>query len=770
MGNHFKIYIKHLAKNKLYTFITISGFAVSLMFVFLLGVYIRQELSVDQFHANKDRIYRLSHEDNAGFGPLIGATLKSQFPGIETFTRIAQGEVNGRFQGNELTRFKWMMADSSFFTMFSYKLLAGETTQVLATKNSAVLSESFARKIYGNENPVGKWFTAKDLNLQITGIVRDMPDNTHFEKCDIILNYNCLPELWGEKDILRNNDNSSFGLYLMAKPGTNLPAKAPQILAQFKKDYWMYKQDFVKTVKFEPLTEVYFSKEWSQAVRQNTRTTIFIFGGIALLILIIAIINYVNLTIAQSGFRSKETAIKRLMGGSQNKLLLQQVTESIALSFFAAFLAIGLAFTAEPFFNTQMGCHLNLKSQINFAFLLEMIGSILLIGFVSGIVPALAISKLNPVEVVKGNVLRTNKNGYAKALIAFQYGVAIILLVCTLTISRQSDFIQNYDMGFNRENLFWMENTIKPGQKEVFRDLLKAIPGVSEVSYCCGAPGSDRNNISFEHSGKPVSFNTFAVDSTFFKLFGIKVVPTNVAYSKKGVWLNKTGIQTLGLGENPVSFRIGKSEFTILGIIDNFNYESLYDRVEPLLITQLEANEEPWKIIVKLNGTNTVQAVGQIKKAQSSFTGGIPMDSGFVDDNVNQWYISAQKQSKLIGAFTLLSILISSMGIFAMSLYYIQQKVKEIGIRKVNGARISEVISMLNRDFVRWVTIAFVIATPIAYYAMHRWLENFAYQTSLSWWIFALAGLLALGIALLTVSWQSWKAATRNPVEALRYE
>jgi len=770
MGNHFKIYLKHLKKNKVYTFVTIFGFSVSLMFVFLLGIYIKQELSVDQFHANKDRIYRLSRDNGAGFGPAIAETLKNQYPDIETFTRIYVNGGNAKFRGNELTRFKYMLADSSFFSMFSFKLKEGYTAQVLATKNSVVLSESFARKIYGNENPVGKSFTMNKLDFLVTGVALNFPDNTQFEKYDAILNFRALADIWGWKELLTSNDNSSFGLYLMVKPGTDLPSKTPQILAQFKKDYWLYTQNFAKTLKLEPLTEVYFSKEESPAIKQNSRIAIFLFGGIAILILVIAIINYINLTVAQAGFRSKETAIKKLMGGSKGMLLRQHISESVALSFFATIIAIVLAFLAEPFFNAQMNCQLNLKSQISIAFLIQLAGIVLAIGFVSGIVPALVVNKLNPVEVVKGNVLRTSKKGYTKALIAFQYGIAIVLLVCTWTIARQSRFLQNYDMGYNRENLFWMENTVEAQQKDAFRNVMKAIPGVTEVSFCRGTPIDGGNNQSFNYKEKPVSFQEFVVDSAYFGLFGMKVEAIGTAYSKNGVWINKAAIQQLELDNKPVSVPLYKDNLPVLGIVKDFNFRSLRTKIGPLIVRQLQPNDNAWKILVKLDGTNLAQTAENIKKAQASFTGGIPMDSGFIDNEVNQWYSREVKQSRLIGAFTILSIMISSMGIFAMSLYYIQQKIKEIGIRKVNGARVSEVITMLNRDFVKWVAIAFAVATPIGWYAMSRWLENFAYKTDLSWWIFALAGLLALGIALLTVSWQSWKAATRNPVEALRYE
>jgi putative ABC transport system permease protein len=765
-----KMFFKYLTRNKLYTFVTLSGFAVSLMFVVLLSVYIKQELSVDQFHSNKDRIFRLIRDNEASFSPPTGAFISTHFPGVESYTRIYRNSWNSKFQEKQQEKVEYLLADSSFFTMFSFKLREGNPAEVLALKNSAGLSSSFARKIFGNENPVGKTFLINQISLIITGVFEEMPVNTHFEKCDAIINFNVLAELWGWKELLTTNDNSSFGLYIMAKRGADLPSKAPQILELFKKDYWVFSQGFSKTLGFEPLTSVYFSKAGGPAIRQNSRTSVFIFGAITLLILIIAIINYINLTVAQSGFRAKETAVKKIMGGSKIVLLSQHIFESVILTFLASIVAIILAFVAEPFFNTQMDCSLNLRHQFKFSMVLIMLGIIITTGFISGIIPAIVVNKFNLIDVIKGSFARKSKATYSKILIAFQYTIAIILIICTWTISRQAKFMQNYNTGFNKENLFYMENTITSSQKTAFRNILKSIPGVIDVSFCRGTPLDGGNNQSFNYKDKPVSFQEFVVDSVFFKVMGIKINKTDVAFSKNGVWINKAATKILDLGANPVSFRFYNNDLPVLGIIEDFNFRSLRTKIGPLIVRQLTDNDLPWGILVKLEGTNLISTADKIKQAQASFTSGVPMESGFVDEAINQFYIKEVKQSRLIGAFTILSIIISSMGIFAMALYYIQQKVKEIGVRKINGAEVSEVIIMLNKNFINWVALAFIIASPVAWILMHKWLQNFAFRTELTWWIIAMAGILALGVALLTVSWQSWKAARRNPVEALRYE
>ena len=769
-SNSLKSFIKFLGKNKLYSFVTISGFAVSLMFVMLLSVYINQELSVDQFHENKERTYRLYREENATFGAPTGEFIKNQLPEVEAYTRISEMDGSGVFPGNRKTRIHYLLADSSFFTMFSFRLLEGDPHRVLETKDRAVLSESFANKMFGNEKAVGQSFEMNNKTFLVAGIIEDMSPATHFNSFDAVITFDMLAEFWNYPELLTTNGNSSFAVYFQAKDGTHLPAKAPVILKQFTNDYWLYKQGFAKELQFEPLTDVYFSDSASPATRRNSKTSVFMFGAIALLILIIAIINYINLTMAQTGERSREFAIKKLMGSSKQALLMHQIMESVALSMLAAFIAAGMAFIAEPFFNNQMNTNLNLIHQINGSFVLLALAVILLTGIVSGIIPALMAQKFNPVEIVKGNFTFRTRKSYSKILIAFQYAVAVILLVSTLTIYRQSEFMQNYDMGFNKENLFWMDNTVQPSQKAAFRNELRSIPGVEEVSFCSGMPIDGGNNQSFRYKDKPVSFQQFKGDSLYLKIFGFNVRKTENAYSQDGVWINRKAAKIMELGDNPSSIRFYDNALPVLGVIENFNFRSLHEQVGPAIIMQLGEKDFPWSIVVKINSANIIETVERIKDVQAEFTGGLPMESGFVDSTVDQWYTKEIKRSKLIGAFTFLSIIISSMGIFAMSLYYIQQKVKEIGVRKVNGAKVSEVVAMLNKDFLIWVLLAFLVASPIAWYTMHKWLENFAYKTTLSWWIFALAGLLALGIALLTVSWQSWRAATRNPVEALRYE
>lgn len=762
-------YILHLYRNKLYTLITVSGFAISIMFVLLLGIYIRQELSVDHFHVHKDRIFRLVRDGGATFAPPIGDDIMNQHPEVETYTRLYNDTYSIKLPDGQQVQASSHMVDPAFFEIFSFPLIKGDPREVMAAKNSVVITSSFARNFF-NDNPVGHVISLNDQDFMVTGIIEDIPDNSHISKCEIFLNFAVLFDIWGWPEGLTSYGNSSFGMYFLARVQTDLPSKAPQILEKFMKDYWLFSEGYSKTLYFEPLTDVYYSHEYGPGIRHNSKTSIVIFGSIAFLIMIIAIINYINLTIAQSGFRSKEFAIKKLMGSSKRAVFIQNISESVILASAATCLAVVLAYLAEHFFNNQMDSNLNLGRQFNLTFISFLILMGLMIGVVSGLFPALVTDKYQPLDIVKGALTRKTRNYYSRLLIAFQYSVAIVLVLSTWTISRQSSYMRNYDVGFDTDNIFRMENTIQPHQKETFRDQLLTIPGVTAVSFCMGTPVDGGNNQSFTYNDKPMSFQEFVVDSSFFELMGISISETQTAYSKDGWWINETAVRMLELGDNPASFKFHDSDVPVLGIIEDFNFEPLHRPVGPVMVRQLNEASYPWSILVKVEGHNPLETASQIKAVQSEFTGGVPMESAFVDDTLNQWYQKEFRQARLIGAFTILSIIISTMGIFAMSLYYIQLRIKEIGIRKVNGAKVWEVMAMLNFDFVKWVIIAFVAATPIAWYSMNSWLQNFAYRTELRWWMFAMAGMLALAVAILTVSWQSWQAARRNPVEALRYE
>lgn len=770
---NLRTFLKHLQKHKLYTAISIFGFAISLMFVILLGVYVKNELSVDTFHSKKERLYRMTHGEHAGFGCPSGGLLMSKFPEIESYSRLFYS--NGFLEVNkgEKVKFKGLMVDSSFFRMFDFKLLEGAKETVLKDKMSIVITRSYALKLFGKMPELGTLIKINDQHeFRIKGIMEDMPENTHFSKVDFLMDFPSIATLWDAPTLLTTYNNNSFGLYLLAKKGSNLKAKLPAMLEEFKKVNWMFKRGHVKTLDAEPITTVYFSKSelWG-GIKTNSKTRIKVLSAIILLILLLAIVNYINLTISQAGFRSKETAIRKLLGGKKWTFVLQYICESIILCLIALGIALLLSIFAEPIVNELLDTKLHLQQAFSFSFIGLAVLFTSFVGIISGVLPALKISSFDPIAVVKGTFRMKEKRVYSRILIAFQYTLIIGLLSASLFIGKQTRYLQKFDVGFNKENIISLDNNLDSIQRISFKSEILRLPGVAHLCYVAGSPIDGGNNNSFTYKGQNMSFQRFAADTSFYKMMGLELKLTGVAYSENAWIFNEEAIKVLGLPENPTSFKFeyeGAKETPIYAVVKDFHFNDLHTKIGPAYLPVKV--RRPWSILIKLNGTNVYRTVSQIKETYARFTNGIPTEPIFFDKKIESWYTKEAKLSKIVMYFTLLTIIISVMGLFAMSLYYVQQKTKEIGIRKVNGATITEILKMLNKDFVKWVIIAFVIAAPIAYYAMYRWLENFAYKTSLSWWIFALSGSSALLIALFTVSWQSWRAANRNPVEALRYE
>jgi len=770
---NIKAFIKHLLKNKLYTLITVLGFTMSLTFVILLSVYLKNELSVNASQKNKDRIFRLTNEQFSNTAPPIGAWLQSEFPEIESFTRIYKRGTIIHTPDDRKVIFNYLLADSTFFKIFTVPLLEGNIETALKTKNSAVLNKNFAQKIFGDESPLGKELKlAGGVSFTVMGVYENLAKDTHFQEVDALVNFRLLADIWGSPDLMKSKGNCSFDLYLLTKEHTNLQNKIPEILKLFKEDFWIYRDERVKEVILEPLPEVYFSKITGHHAGANTnsKTLISILLAVVILILILSIINYINLTIAQSGMRAKEMAIRKLVGSSRFKLIKQYVIESVVLIFIAFSAAIFIAFLSEDIFNTLLDTKLNLNTAFSTNILLLSVLLISIIGFISGIIPAIIITRLKAIEVIKGGFRQKSKAVYSRALIGFQYIVVIVLLISTVVISKQSAFLMNKDLGFNSKNIISLPFLIKNHQKESLKNEFLKIPGITNVSYVRGTPIDGGNNNSFSYNDKPVSFQIFSVDSSFFEMSHIKIQPTGVAYSKNGIWINRTAVRGLEMDSIPKYFKKGEDKTPILGVIEVLHFRSLHQEVGMLMIYQLHDDDSPWNVLVEIDGNSVLETTSKMKETYSTFTQGLPIEYVFFDEEIASWYEKEKRTSSIIRYFAILSIIISVMGIFAMSIFYNQQRIKEIGIRKVNGATEFEIVKMLNKDFIKWVFIAFVIAVPIAYYALNKWLETFAYRIDLSWWIFAVAGVIALFIALITVSWHTFRSARKNPIESLRYE
>ena len=771
---NLRTYFKFLSKNKLYSIVSIFGFSISLMFVILLSLYAKQEMSVDNFHEKKDRIFLMTHDYTASFGNPVAQFVKDKCPEVESYVRVLSRPLTVEKKGSDKFRADALLADSTFFDIFSFKLLEGNPSQVLASQQSIVITPSFAKKVFGDENAIGKTVTVDKNEYLVTGIMAEIPQNSQIPQCDFILPYSNITHYWGGSWILDRSDNFGFTMYFLEKEGANINDKVPMLLDLFKENFWFYKNGFTDKLEFIPLTDVYFmlKESWSLDIKTNSKSLIKIYIGIAILILIIATLNYINMTVAQSGFRGKEAAIKKLLGSSKKSIIMQLLGESLFMTIITFGIGLVLAFLCEPYFNNVLTTKLELAQQFTLPVILLFIALILLVTFIAGLIPALVISGFSPIEVVKGTFARKIKTTYSKALIIFQYIVAIALLTCSFFIKEQSDFLINYEMGYKQDRILIMNNVLDTTQTVGFKNKLLSIAGVEKVSYTCGTPLDGGNNMSFEHDGQQYSFQELVVDSDFFSIFGVTIEDTGVPVSNESFWINRNAFESPLTNKKDMTINLGHDYIVpVAGVLSDMHFRSLHQNVEYFRIRRMTTGRFPWHIVVKIDDKADLLAVSnKVQEEYAKYNGGEITDVSFVGDTIQKWYEKENKLSSIITAFTLLTIIISIMGVFAMSMYMIKQKEKEIGIRKVNGATEMQILLMLNRDSLLRVLIAFVIASPIAYYAISKWLQDFSYRIDINWWTFALAGVIIVLLTLISVSYMTWKAATANPITILKNE
>jgi putative ABC transport system permease protein len=765
----FRTFLNFLGRNKLYTAINIFGFSISLMFVILLVTYTRQEYAVDQFHSNKERIFRLCDETDACFAPLIGRDLKARYPEIETYVRLFETDEVAT-TGERHLKAKILLSDPDFFRMFSFRLAEGDTAQVLRSKNGALLSESFARNLFPEGDYLDKTVTIKGESVPVTGILRPF-GNSQFVTPDVMLSFEeWAPLVYGWDGVLkRGYASASFPLYLMLKPHADLSAKMPDMLSHLKTYYWPYKDDHARELTIIPLTEVYLSNPLyaSEQIRIGSKTLINTFFSVAMLILLFAVINYINLSTAQSESRAREMAVRRLLGCSRKALFTRLIVESVLLCILSLLIALLLARTAEPVFNRILQTDISVSDLFSVSSLGIGAGIVILLGFLTGVIPASVITRVRPIDVVRGSFRHKTKMIYNKILIGFQYLITIVLLGCTLAMSCQIDMMLHADLGFDTANKLYLSiPDLNPGQSAGLKNRLVQIAGVEDVTLARGIPMFGYNNTSGSWHDRPISIQIFGGDSSYLKIMGFRILRDNRTDDRKAIWLNETAMQAMELPDSASYCEYFKCP--IAGIVQDFRYRDLTHPAEPCIIEHMQDNYWPWACIIQLTNLDSPVTLRTIERVYREYTGGMPCEYKTYDEVMHQQYAAQQRMSDILFGFTLVAILISALGILAMATYFIRQRSMEIAVRKVFGSTNREVLQRLVLHFVRYVLAAFVIAVPVIWYLMHDWLSQYVLRIPLSWTIFALAGLTALAIAVATVFGQSWRAANSNPVDAIK--
>jgi len=780
--------------NKVIGLINLSGLVIGISSFILILLYVHKELTYDRFNENCDRIFKVAIGNDFNMIAPFAVILKDKVPEIEKIVRVDTYMGGGKSpilkigKDNEAKKIRItdiIYADSSFFDVFSYKVIKGNKRVCLTEPNSIVLTQSTAYKLFGDENPIGRTIDFIGTNetpklvFTVTAITEDIHQNSSI-KFNGIVSFNTLKLIKpGGADVDDDFGNWTYATYVLMKKSCSvkeLSRKSNEVWFNFiaeKFDVDINSKDVKENLtSFVPLADVYFYKNSKQSF-------IYLILLVGFIIIIIAIINFVNISLAKASLRTKEIGIKKISGSGRFDLLKQFVGETIAFTFIASVLALAVVLFLMPVFNDATGGDISFDFFLRPKFLLFYITGTVLIGIVAGIYPGLYLSGLKPIAILKNAKINGHKNNaITQSLIIFQFVIAIVLVISTVVISKQVKQMKTADLGFDDKNIITCQLTKSIKDKyDVFKQKLLQNPDIKSVTTSSGIGLAEQFHMKFsnEINGSEKTYYAIAVDPDFIKTIGFNVVEGrdfswDLATDKYyAVIINQTAAKYFGV-KDPIGLEINmiNCKARVVGIIKDFHNESFRTGISPLVLWNVPGYS--YNLSIRLAGNDTPETIRYIKEQWENLAPDIPFEFQFLDKKYDDLYKDENKLSLVIGYFSVIAILIACLGLFGLVSFMAESRTKEIGIRKVNGARVSEILVLLNIDFIKWITIAFVVGAPVSWYVMHEWLENFAYKANLSWWIFALAGLLTSGIALLTVSWQSWKAATRNPVEALRYE
>ncbi|WP_232541091.1 ABC transporter permease [Spirosoma endbachense] len=787
LRNYFRTAWRNLLKNRFYSVINITGLTAGLSVGILILLWVQDELSFDRFHNQATNIYRLENRVGTGTSQQIWTTTVAP---IASFARKELPEVKNalRLTGNGyFTLFKYRdktineertsFTDPAFFSVFDFNLIQGNPANPFPDDHSIILTETTAKRYFGSENPLGKILAANEnVSFKVSGIIRDFPKNSTIDN-DMFLPISLLfKTMYKENRDGKNMDNDfsqfSYDTYLLLQPGTsvgNLATKLRNIHLRNKPD------DTDLTYLLQPLPDMHLYKADGT---NGGIETVRMFSIIALLILAIACINYVNLSTARSMLRSKEVSMRKIVGAAKTQLFMQFVVETALLFLLAAILAIGLIYALLPSYNALSGKQLVIdftNYHIWQVIGLTIAGTLI----ASSIYPALLLSSLEPLKALKGKIsARFSEAVFRRVLVVTQFAVSIILIAGTFIIGNQLRYIRSKELGYDKTHVFaFFMRDMSKHYDAVKAELLNQ-PGVAAVSRASSnivrlGEQTGNNEWDGKAQGETMMMRPVAIDKDFIPFFKMKLQQganfTGAVSDSLHFILNETAIKAARI-KNPIGkrFKLRNHNGTIIGVVKDFHFASMRQKIEPAIFyyepSQMRA------IYIKTTGKDAEQVIAAAQRSWKQYNADYPFEYTFLDDVFNNLYKSEQKTGFLFNVFATIAILISCLGLFGLATYTAQVRTREIGVRKVLGASVVGIIELLAKDFIKLVIIAIVIAVPIAWYSMRLWLQDFAYRVDIQWWIFALSGLLALAIALLTVSFQSIKAALMNPVKSLRSE
>ncbi|HEY4111167.1 ABC transporter permease [Puia sp.] len=811
LKNYLKIAFRNMAKYRVISFINLFGLTVGLSCCLLILTYILHEESYDKYNSKADRIWRVTRSFNNKDGivslhlgavaPPFGPLLQNDFPDIQKVTRLLpSGTSPVRYEEKLFNEDNIFFADNNLFNVFDVHLIKGDRTNALTDPFTVVMTEAVAKKYFGDADPINKVVRLDNrYNFRVSGIIDPLPENSHFHP-EFMLSFNTLKDsaIYGERGLMTNWGNNSFFTYLLLPenyPAKNLEAQFPAFIDRHmpsnKKDPSSQASRFTK-LYVQKLTDIHLHGHTDEEIEANGDSSrVTIFGAIALFILLIACINYMNLSTARSTLRAKEIGIRKVSGAQRYEIIAQFLSESVLIAWLAILLAAGLTLLLLPWLNGLSGLHLSAQILLHWYVLLPLCLTPFVVGILSGIYPALFMSSFQPVKVLKGLFKAGGKTvNFRKVLVVLQFSISIVLLISTAIVFQQLHYMQNASLGFDKDQVLTLRyNNGLDQTYESFRNALQEDPHVLATTRSSRIPSGrllDEQGAQSESgdSLRPVNADIkyVAVDHDFVKTYGIPIVAgrdfsRNYATDSTGYLLNEAATKVLGIktpqemvGRN---FAYGGVKGKVVGIMGNFNFEDMHQSILPIIFIippAAQAGNTYGNISVKLAGANINTTMAHIEKVWKRYLPEVPYEYTFLNERFQKLYKTEQQQGSLFTTFAGIAIFIACLGLLGLSAFAISQRIKEIGVRKVLGASTSSIITLLSTDFLKLVAVAALIAFPIAWFTMHNWLRDFAYRISIQWWVFIAAGILAAAVALFTIGFQAIKAALANPVKALRSE
>lgn len=776
--NYLKTVIRSLWKHKTFSFINIMGFAFSSAVCLAILLFIINEKSYDKYHENIDNLYRVidTEHNYSTIDYRVKDILVNHYPEIEKGCFILQNtqNVNTYYKDNAVMVENIISADNNFFDLFTIPLIHGDYSKPLQNLNSVILTESSAKKIFGDEDALGKIVTIRTkTQLIVSGVIEDFPENSSISAGMIVNAENDDFKFYFSCD---NSDDSTtyqypFNIYLQLRDNVDIVEFEKRLNENPDLFYPYGKEVALLSVKDMYLHD--YSR--GSGTKKGNPALLNILSIIAIIVLFLAIVNYINLTAAQQNRRNKEIGVRKTVGANRATIIIHFLVESIVIILISLIISILILKIILPFFSSMTGSHLRLASLFNFTIGIYVFLSAIGIGILAGIGPAILFSSFDPVKMLHGRMFKSGGKNYMRTVLTvFQFTTSVILIICLLVIHKQIKFAKHKNLGFNQESLLRLDVPTRFTNALILKDKFLMQPQVMDVSLSHGCPGKINHVMGINEPGKDGSLQIIYADSSFIKTLGMRIVKGRICRPGdygNSCYFNETAYKYLEWDDLvDKKFNNGRDGgYNVIGVVEDFHTSSLHNNIKPLAIL-LTDDGSANVISLRIAPAHLAETMDYIQKSWKEVYPHHQIQYLFYDDWIDAMYRKEENLARIVGTFAGLAIFISCLGILGLAIFSSESRRKEVGIRKVHGASIGNILLMMNKEYLKGVIAAIVLASPIAWLIMSRWLQDFAYRTAINWWIFLIAGLIAILIALLTISHQVFKAATANPIKSLRYE